>query len=209
MFNDLQNIIDIDSLKSNFILIESNNIDGTFVLHHLLSYCIKREFKTLFLTLSQTLSHYKSIQTKLGNTNKLTKLIETGIIKHIDCLKLVNYDHDGNDDEFINLLFKLVNENLTVSHNYEYLIIDDLTIAYLLTNKLNIKKFYQFIINIKNTYTNLKIIVYMQSFNNNVDSALSNLIKDFSYLSDLYFNLSQLETGYSKDIHGQVCNIHS
>jgi hypothetical protein len=207
MFSDLQNIIDFDTFNTHFTFIESNNIDGSFLIHHLLSYCIKREHQTLFLTIAQTLSHYKSIQVKLGNSTKLTKLIEKNVITHVDCLKFSNnFLNDTTNDEnfFLNQLLNEVNQQFLKCLDYKYLIIDDLTTAYLLTNKKCYKKFYEFIFNIKNNHPNVKIVLYMQSFDNNDDMNLSHLVKDFAYLADLYFKVDQLATGYSKDIHGQV-----
>ena len=125
MFNDLLNIIDYDTLKNkNFTFIESNNIDGSFLIHHLLSYCIKKDFKTLFLTLSQTLSHYKSIQVKLGNGVKFVKLMENNMITHVDCLKSTNgYLSTNDDDYFLNEIINQVTIQLNNAINYYYLII--------------------------------------------------------------------------------------
>ena len=209
MFTDLQNIIDYDASSIYFTFIESNCIDGSFLIHHFLSYCIKRDHKTLFLTLSQTLSHYKSIQVKLGNSTKLTKLIENNVITHIDCLKFTsNYltcDEGRNDENyFLNEVINEVNKQLNKSSDFTYLIIVDLSVAYLLTNTNDHKKFYEFIFNLKHKHLNLKIILYMQSFVNNDDLNFNYLIKDFAHLADLYFKVDQLNTGYSKDIHGQV-----
>jgi hypothetical protein len=204
MFNDIQNIIDYDVLTNkNLTFIESNNIDGSFLIHHLLSYCIKRDFKTLLLTLSQTLSHYKSIQVKLGNGAKLTKLIENNTINHVDCLNLTNNYLLTSNDYFLNEIINEVSKQLdnNKSLDYDYLIIDDLTIAYLLTNKNDYKKLYEFIFKIKTNHSNMKIILNMHSFE---DINLSYLIKDFAYLADVYFKIDQLNTGYSKEIHGQV-----
>ena len=217
MFTDLQNVIDYDkATNTNFTFIESNYIDGSFIIHHLLSYCIRREFKTLFLTLSQTLSHYKSIQVKLGNATKLSKLIENNTITHIDCLQFTsNYlctseapvsDRGESDNYFLNEIINEVNKQLSKDTEYKYLIIDDLTIAYLLANKNDYRKLYEFIFKIKNNHLNMKIVLYMQSFANNDDLNLSYLIKDFAYLADVYFKVDQLSTGYSKEIHGQVCS---
>ena len=125
------------------------------------------------------------------------------MITHVDCLKSTNgYLSTNDDDYFLNEIINQVTSQLNKAINYDYLIIDDLTIAYLLTNKKDYRKLYEFIFKIKNNNLNMNIILCMQSFVE--DTNLSFLIKDFAYLADIYFKIDQLSTGYSKEIHGQV-----
>jgi hypothetical protein len=199
MFNDLQNLLNYEAIKPTFTLIESrnNNNDGLFLINHLLSNIVKNETKTCLITLQQTISHYKSIQTKIGNLNKFSKLIENGVLAHVDGLKELSTD--PNEDlfsTFFNSIYSRLNTDLA---NVKYLIIDDLSIFYLLGCSLN--GLYEFLFKLKNTYHSLSLIVYAKNLS---DSDWDNLIKDFAYLSELYLIVSDLTTGYSKDIHGQV-----
>jgi hypothetical protein len=202
MFNDLQNFLNYDSLKPTFTLIESrnNNNEGLFLINHLLSNIVKNESATCFITVQQTLSHYKSIQTKIGNLNKFAKLIDNGTITHIDGLEELNCACSDPISDIFTVFFNKIYLHLGQTRaKLQYLIIDDLSIVYLLGCSLS--RIYEFLFKLKNTYSWLNLIVYVKSF---CDVDWDCLIRDFAYLSDLYLIASDLTTGYSKDIHGQV-----
>ncbi len=202
MFSDLQNFLNYESFEPKLTLIESkdNNNDGLFLINHLLSNIVKNEYATCFITIQQTLSHYKSIQTKIGNLNKFAKLIDNGCIQHIDGLKELNASCGEQTGDTFTAFFNKIYSYLDQNHTKkQYLIVDDLSIVYLLGCGLS--RIYEFLFKLINTYASLNLIVYVKSFG---DLDWDNLIKDFAHLSDLYLIASDLSTGYSRDIHGQV-----
>lgn len=197
MFNDLHKLVDFEKFKT--ILIESENIDGSFLIHHALSLCLKNDIKTIFLSLSQTLSHYKSVQSKFGNSSQIiSKAIENGSLLNIDILgKMTNINIDSNS------VLATIEEELSEKIEkigYSILIIDDLSILNLLG--CTSKQLFKLVRNLRLRFKLLKMVINLNSFGD--DDELKIMIKNLGYISDVYFYVSHLKTGYSKDIQGQV-----
>ena len=155
---DLLNVLEFDNLNPSNTIISTTDTDGSFLIHNLLSCCIRQKHKIVFLTFSQKLSHYKSIQGKLGNSSILTQLIESGGFHFIDCMSIAKISMSKNftksgangetkdsntflDDMFMNVK-KLVDGLSFESGNKCYIFIDDLSIAHLMGAKdYNLIKF--------------------------------------------------------------------
>jgi hypothetical protein len=197
MFNDLHKLIDFEKFKT--ILIESENIDGSFLIHHALSFCLKNNKKTIFITLSQTLSHYKSVQSKFGNSAQfISKTIENGCLLNIDILSKIN-----NVTMDLNSLLNTIELNLCEkieTGGYDFIIIDDLSILYLLGCTL--QQIFKFVRNLRSKFKQLNIVININSFDDN--NELKIMIKNIAYVSNVHFYVSHLKTGYSKDIQGQL-----
>ncbi len=205
MFKDILNSYDLSKRKDFLTLITSLSLDGSFLLHHLLSCGIRHKQQIFFFSIAQTWIHYKSIQIKLGNGNILTEMLEN--------LKFVNYDlmclvkdfliNDSNelsssnineafDDLYLNHLLKNEDKDENI-----LIIIDDLSLFNLLGYKENF--IIEFIYKIKKFESKINLIIYSQQLVSN-----RYLLNELKYLSDSQIQIENLKTGYSKDIQGQV-----
>jgi hypothetical protein len=208
---DLSSVLEFDTLQPKFTLIESKSgADGSFLIHHLLSSCLRHQQQQqqqhndstiFFLTFSQTFSHYKSVQGKLGNSALIVKSLNDQKLVHFDTgTQLANnfYQQESNDkllDQISNRIVDFVANRNSQDSSY-YVIVDDLSIASLVGIKdPSLLRFF----NTLNRIDSLNVIVYAQSFYSN-----SAFISDLVSISDLYLVSDILSTGYSKEINGQV-----
>lgn len=192
---DINNVLEFDKQNSLFTLVESNT-DGSFLVHFFISNCIKQtSAKTFLITLSQTFSHYKSVQTKLGNLSILNNLITNEKFFSYDLMNKINENSSTNF--FDDVLSKIQTSIQKSSNEKFYVIIDDLSVAQLTGFADN--KLLKFITQLQSLSDELHLIVYSQSFYSN-----KYFINDLVHMSDLYFKVEPLSTGFSKDIQGQV-----
>lgn len=209
---DLLNVLEFDKITPPNTIISTTDTDGSFLVHNLLSCCIRQKHKIIFLTFSQKLSHYKSIQGKLGNSSILGQLIESGDYHFIDCMSIAkiamskNYTKsNGNgetkdsntflDDVFTNV--QKIAENFNLESNKCFVFVDDLSIAHLMGAKdYNLIKFLN---KIKMINENVHLVVYFQCLNSNYI-----FLNELAYTADLFIQVDKLQTGYSKQIDGQV-----
>lgn len=92
MFTELNELLEIDlhNINNNeMILVHERNNDGSFILHHFLSFYLKNHRKVCLLTLAQSGSHYTNVSTKFGLT--LNAEVSKGNLVIIEGLK-----HIGN-----------------------------------------------------------------------------------------------------------------
>ena len=200
MFKDLINYFDFDKRNDNFTLVTSLSLDGSFIIHHLLSCGIRNKHKIYLINLAQTWSHYKSIQVKLGNGNALSQSIDNATFFNIDLINLVqnelisgiNYSSliKKAFDDLYSILSKSTNEKIMI-------IIDDFSVFNMIGFNENF--IIEFIYNIKEFRNKVNLIVYLQLLRAN-----SQLIEELKYLADSYFMIENLITGHSKEIQGQV-----
>lgn len=206
---NLNNVLEYETKKPQFVLIESNT-DGSFLLHHFLSNLLKNNEQSsniFMLTLAQTKSHYKSVQIKLGNSIALNQ--------HLSDEKLITFDmmeslgelinpNDQNDkiepilDTILTNLKEKIRQikNKTNDSNF-YVIIDDLSIASLMGASESY--LFDFVNKIIQLDERLNLIAYVQSFYSN-----KYLINDWAHMADLFIKTECLTTGYTKEIDGQV-----
>ncbi|KAM5157522.1 LOW QUALITY PROTEIN: elongator complex protein 6 [Mantella aurantiaca] len=64
MFPELQNALSAE--RPQFTLITDWKTDGSFLLHHFLSYYLKSRCRVIFVALAQSFSHYNLVAQKLG-----------------------------------------------------------------------------------------------------------------------------------------------
>ncbi|CAF0737357.1 unnamed protein product [Brachionus calyciflorus] len=201
---ELNTVIEFDKEQSLFYLIDSNT-DGSFLIHYLIAHSIRSNTKTFFVTLSQTLSHFKGVQAKLGNLTSFNSCLTNGSLINFDLMTKLSenfLDSDSNEGHLFDDVYEKIGELVKKADSKEkfYLIIDDLSIA--LLAGVPETCILEFLAKIQSLNDNLCLVVYIQSM-------LSNpfLISDLSQMSDLYFKIENLSTGYSKEIDGQI-SIH-
>lgn len=209
MFKDIANCFDFEQRNPFLTLITSScQSDSSFFVHHFLSVGLRSKLKQVyFVNLSQTWSHYKSVQTKLGNGPLLNEQTEAGKFVNFDFVKqnntaaLVQQDNSPvnlGQQAFVQLFASLEEKNKNESNFECMLIVDDMSILNLLG--CDEKFTFELIAKLKG-FTNLKLnlVLQLQSFWLN-----RHMINDLIYLSDVYVRIEDLITGYSKDIQGQV-----
>jgi hypothetical protein len=207
MFKDITNCIDFEHRNPFLTLITSScQSDSSFLIHHFLSFGIRSKKQVYFVNLSQTWSHYKSVQSKLGNSVQLNEQTEAGKFVNFDILKPKNTDSliqmesqvDFWQQTFTNLITCLEEKNKNESDFECMVIIDDMSILNLIGCDENL--IFELIVKLK-AFTNLKLnlVMQLQSFWLN-----RHMINDLVYLADVYIKIEDLVTGYSKDIQGQV-----
>lgn len=197
---ELNSVIEFDKQNSAFTLIESNT-DGSFLVHYLLSSCIRQSSaKTFLISLSQTFSHFKSVQAKLGNLSQLNSSLTNGNFLNFDLLtKLGTEIYAPKTNVFDEIFCKIQSIVNDCEEKYEKfnIIIDDLSIASLTGFTDN--NLLEFLTKLQLLSNKVAIIAYIQSFYTNKYFA-----RDLVHLSDLFFKVENLSTGYSKEIDGQV-----
>lgn len=207
MFKDILNCVDFD-LKDPFLTLisSSSNSDSSFLIHHFLSCAIRSKKQVYFVNLAQTWSHYKSVQMKIGNNVLLNELVDSGRFQQFDFVKQNSLFCSKSEpinwqQAFDNLLIKLEEKS---KQNYDsniFVIIDDLSILSLIGCDDHF--IFEFVNKLQSFHLKLNLIMQLQAFWSN-----SFVLNDLVYLSDVYFKIEDLVTGYSKDIQGQVCFLY-
>ncbi|RNA15925.1 elongator complex 6 [Brachionus plicatilis] len=196
---DFNTVIEFGKEKSSFYLVDSST-DGSFFIHYILSHSIRSNVKTIFVTLSQTLGHYKGVQAKLGNSTSLSTSLSERSLVHYDLLSKISQAYVEGKSDQIKIFDDLVDKVAAVVQQKDedfILIIDDLCLACL--NGVSEKALFGFLAKIQSLSDKLCLVVYAQSM-----LATRDFINDLIYMSDLYFKIENLSTGYSKEIDGQM-----
>lgn len=200
MFKDLENYFDLHKRDNFLTLITGSTVDGSFLLHHLLSSALRVKQQVYFFNIAQTWAHYKSVQTKLGNATILTDMTNSS--------KLINFELMNLSQDFISIdvndvesrlkeIFSNLKPKLTGQAEKVLIVIDDLSVLNLIGCSENF--ILEFMNSIGEYRDKVDLVVYLQSLQSNIQ-----LVNEMKYLADSYVLLDSLMTGYAKDIQGQV-----
>ena len=133
-------------------------------------------------------------------------MVESGKFSVFDLIKLVddniNPESKLDSETFdITTLFKQLmqklDKELKGKQDKAMLVIDDASILELTGGRDT--SLFKLIYDLNKYKENLNLIMYSQVFAANEDSLI-----DLAFLADLYVQIENLSTGYSKDIQGQV-----
>jgi hypothetical protein len=200
---DLYNIIgETDREASRFTLINSSVSDGSFLIHYLLSNKLKTIGNDLIavVSFSQTFSHYKSIQAKLGNAKLLADRVNSNRFTFCEAFSLGRYDEvDRVSVQLDGVLDKVekFRQASNLSSEPINIIVDDLSILMLIgVEEFQVMAFLKRLQNMGN----VNLVLFSQRF----DSFNGLFLNDLSYLVDRVINVERLETGYLKDVNGKV-----
>jgi len=201
---DLNNGLEFEKIDPLVTLINSNDTDGSFLLNNLLSKIIRQKEFIIFLTFSQKMTHYKSIQGKLANANTLSSLMEKGEFNLIDCMqifkKMLANQNQNDLKTLLNEIFlniKTPCDKFDFSSKKMYIFIDDLSVAHLIG--INDYAQLEFLSKIRSINENIRLVINCQGFDTN-----QTFVTDLAHIADLYVKIDKLKTGYSKEIDGQV-----
>lgn len=200
MFKDLANYFDLESLDNFLTLVTSSTLDGSFVLHHLISCALRKKQPIYFCNAAQTWAHYKSVQIKLGNGTALSEAMDKQLhnfdLMDLSC-HILKGDEANLDADLKQLLQKLTNK-LKKESGKVLVVIDDLSVLNLLGIGENFVM--EFIAGLREFRERVNLVIYSQMLEFN-----AHLLKDLIFMSDSHIVVDSLVTGYSKEIQGQVC----
>ena len=232
MFTDVNSFLNFDSqtissenLPTGLIGICERFADGSFLIHHFLSYLLRTRDPVCLVSFTQSLNHFSSVGNKIGCN--LTTHSKEKLFVFIDGLKLLQPlgNRDGteihNKSSFvdikgqfdIHLLLEFITghlEALKLDFNkYPHLIIDDLSI--LIALGCPVKDVMFFIHYLRSCFmANRDQHVFVVRVSNDLedeDEDNGKLWKYIQHSSNMSLVVSGLDTGYCRDVHGQVIKL--
>ena len=218
MFKDVENVLDLENLNglagtSPFIFIKNYKVDGSFLLHHLISHGLRHDYAIFFVHSYQTLSHYKSVQVKLGNSQAFNKQVEQGRFVNFDLLKLFESRQNNQQDLSVEILDFFKQKVASKMADSKLLVIfDDLSILSLIdfvsnSQLIRLVNGFQELLSIQsgNQQCQNLLVLNTQEFDDHDPAELSpSFLMQLAHLADIYVDVNHLTTGYLKEINGQV-----
>lgn len=228
MFTDVKNVLlhpyQCMKLKCTIGIVETK-ADSSFLLHHFLSYFLKENFNVALLSFCQSFNHFNSVGNKIGVN--LVQAREQKNFLFIEGLKLlahsINQDVLHGDNQWkscvkndgricVKALYETIKSTIEIfrkgSDRKVVLLIDNLSL--LTDTGLQVQDVTAFIHYLKIYLTEDLEGNLVYGLNNDFgeEDEEGNLLKKFTQHSvDLCVEVKGLETGYCKDVHGQVHKI--
>lgn len=226
MFTDLINFLEFTNFNTDnpyFIGVTEKSADSSFLFHHFTSYFLKQDCQVVLVSLCQAFNHFSGVGNKIGIN--LSKARDQTQLQFVDGLKLlanaVNQDSlAGGDNVWKNCvdsagelkltgLYRTLKEtfdNINKNPNKKTVIIID-NISVLLdigASVMEIVTFIQYLNVHINTTTRSSLVIGCQS-NAGIGDDEGNLLTNYiHHLADLSILVQGLETGFCRDVHGQV-----
>ena len=225
MFTDVKNIIfhpsECMTSKYSIGIIETK-ADSSFLFHHFLSYFLKEKCSVVFLSFCQSFNHFNSVGNNIGNN--LTKERDLKNFLFIDGLKGLSQAVNGESlkgdnpwsscmkdngkvdiKEFYKIVKEIIDKFTLETDKKVVLIIDNLSV--LVDVGVNAKDVMA-LIHYLNVYVTRNIEgTFVVGVNNDMgeqDEDADHLKKFVQHTVNLSLEVKGLETGYCKDVHGQV-----
>lgn len=225
MFPELNNLLGfrVESPPVDTVmLVKESNADGSFVLHHLISLYLKGGCNVCLVGFAQSLTHYANVANRLSVN--LTKMKQEGKFLFIDALNLLgselisNFENPSScDSKLINFssskahsslkgLFFKIKESLEGMADWDsrstLVVLDDLSILVSLgTPVLDVVYFTEYLKKIVHSKQGSLACLCQSS---QEDDTKELLCKQLCYMSSIVFHVSGLETGYCRDVHGEL-----
>ncbi|KAM9436399.1 elongator complex protein 6 isoform 2-T3 [Clarias gariepinus] len=233
MFADLNSILNTslnDVTQGEFILLSDRKADASFLIHHFLSFYLKAGCRVCFVGLVQSLSHYNAVAQRLGVN--LMQAKEKGQLVFVEALKasaavMLNessgdvahlFDYLRSPVPELRSLFKFVHASLSQggagadSSSPPVLIVDDLSV--LLSLGVSVRAVLDF-----THYCQAAICSQLQGCvvtlvrcedddddddDDEDEESSRSLLHAMRHQCTLSLRVEGLQTGYCRDIHGQV-----
>nr|XP_014353136.1 PREDICTED: elongator complex protein 6 isoform X2 [Latimeria chalumnae] len=210
------------NLRENFVCVCDSKTDGSFLIHHFLSFYIKAGCKVCFVALVQSFSHYSIIAQKLGTNLGAAKergqlVFLEGLKSSVDILFSEEprsaqphpFQFISNTGEDLKSLYHCIQTSLSQTDSstwkFPVLIVDDLSV--LLSLGVNVVNVLDFIHYCRATIcSKLKgtVVTLAHSDEDIGDEEMELIAKLLSHQSSLMLKLEGLATGYCKDVHGEI-----
>ncbi|XP_062056725.1 elongator complex protein 6 isoform X1 [Lepus europaeus] len=225
MFPELNNLLNTTPDKAEqgkLTLLCDARTDGSFLVHHFLSFYLKANCKVCFVALLQSFSHYNIVAQKLGVS--LTAARERGQLVFLEGLKssvdvFFQAQEDPHPLQFLreasagNLqpLYEFVREALTPADNGEaawrcpVLLVDDLSV--LLSLGVGAVAVLDFVHYCRATVCwelQGNVVALVHDSGDAEDEENNTLLIGLSHQSHLILRTEGLATGFCKDVHGQL-----
>jgi hypothetical protein len=228
MLSEINNLIDVkpgDKMNGCFVgITQSMSMnDGSFVIHHFLSHCLKSSTPVCFVALDQSFGHYNSVSQKFG-TNLITQK-EANKLVFIEGLKIIGNlcltdcdkgDNSGNLNDTKAVIYNLLQsirtyyKELKTKNNCAPTVIID-NVSVLITLGFPLKDVIGFCHylseltqDIKSSDTEGCLILYCNGERQDGDEQLRTLWNWISHNCSLTIEVLGLASGYCKDVHGEV-----
>ncbi|KAG7318036.1 hypothetical protein KOW79_019071 [Hemibagrus wyckioides] len=229
MFAELNSILNTspdDVTQRGFILLSDRKADASFLIHHYLSFYLKAGCRVCFVGLVQSFSHYSAVAQRLGVN--LVQAREKGQLVFVEALKtsaavMLNESSDEAAQLFdylrspvpeLRALFEFVSVSLRQreaeadSSSTPVLIVDDLSVLLSLGVSvgavLDFTHYCQASICSRLQGSVVTLVRCDDEENEDEDESSSCLLQALSHQCILSLRVEGLQTGYCRDIHGQV-----
>ena len=229
MFVELNNIsgLNLDELPSGQnILITESDADGSFILHHLLSMYLKSKNNACVVGLLQSFTHYNNVAKKLSlslaDHKEAKHFVFVEALKHISEQIItkssgqvtstsdeewIQYSVGNTHDALKGLYFhikKSLEDIILWKTKPTILILDDISVLLSLgVPVLDIVYFVQYLRQMVCKHNGC-LAILCQGNKTGDDEEGKFLCKQLKYHSNLLFQVEGLQTGYCKDVHGEI-----
>ena len=224
MFPELQNALNFEHggvSNTDFIGISQDAANGTFVIHHILSYFLKIGRPVCFFGLSQSFNHYNSVAQKMGTNLKAKR--DSKQLLYIEGLKLIGSDvlSASQDDEPVicsllgkgsdwsmHKIYELIKHecsNFFPKKHDLVIIFDDLSTF--INIGFSVKEVINFVGHLNSyCYNNGagSLVTMVNSGASSGDEDAGQLWKFICHSCTTRIEICGLSTGYCKDVHGEV-----
>ncbi|KAM9025823.1 elongator complex protein 6 isoform 2-T2 [Ara ararauna] len=226
MFAELNDVLNASPQRPDtgkFTLLRDTRTDGSFLVHHFLSFYLRAGCKVCFVALLQSFSHYNIIAQKLGVS--LTAAKERGQLVFLEglksCLDLWFGEQEeqsgqANPLQFISkstsdlkALFDFVQVSLTPASSDSWkgpvLLVDDLSVLLSLgATPVAVLDFIHYCRVVVCSQLKGNIVVLVHSNEDSEDEENELVVNSLCHHSDLILWVEGLATGFCKDVHGQI-----
>ncbi|NXF78111.1 ELP6 protein, partial [Sclerurus mexicanus] len=209
--------------QGKFTLLRDTRTDGSFLVHHFLSFYLRAGCKVCFVALLQSFSHYSIVAQKLGVN--LTAAKERGQLVFLEglksCLDLLfgeveeqpgqpsplRFLSESTSD--LRALFDFVRVSLTPTDSDSWkgpvLLVDDLTVLLSLgATPVAVLDFIHYCRVSVCSQLKGNIVVLVHSSEDLEDEENELVVNSLCHHSDLILWAEGLATGFCKDVHGQM-----
>ncbi|NXH12021.1 ELP6 protein, partial [Bucco capensis] len=209
--------------QGKFTLLRDTRTDGSFLVHHFLSFYLRAGCKVCFVALLQSFSHYNSVAQKLGVNLVAAK--EQGQLVFLEGLKSCldlwfgeEKEQSGEPSPFqfisedpsnLQALFAFVRTSLTPAGSDSWkgsvLLVDDLCVLLSLgATPVAVLDFIHYCRVVVCSQLKGNIVVLVHSNEDSEDEENELVVNSLCHHSDLILWVEGLATGFCKDVHGQI-----
>ncbi|NXF13109.1 ELP6 protein, partial [Smithornis capensis] len=207
--------------QGRFTLLRDTRTDGSFLVHHFLSFYLRAGCKVCFVALLQSFSHYNIVAQKLGVS--LTAAKERGQLVFLEglksCLELVFGEEEEQPGQpsplqflctcDLRALFDFVRVSLTPTDGDSWkgpvLLVDDLSVLLSLgATPVAVLDFIHYCRVSVCSQLKGNVVVLVHSHEDSEDEENELVVTSLCHHSDLILWAEGLATGFCKDVHGQI-----
>ncbi|NXA86103.1 ELP6 protein, partial [Melanocharis versteri] len=206
--------------QGKFTLLRDTRTDGSFLVHHFLSFYLRAGCKVCFVALLQSFSHYNIVAQKLGVSLAAAK--ERGQLVFLEglksCLDLLfgEEEQPGQPSPLqflstsdLRALFDFVRVSLTPADGDSWkgpvLLVDDLSVLLSLgAAPVAVLDFIHYCRASVCWQLKGNVVVLVHSNEDSEDEGNELVVNSLCHHSDLILWAEGLATGFCKDIHGQI-----